>query len=156
MAFSTADVSLITMQNILSTSVGVAFAYPILSQIIDIKNEKILKECDRVIKIIHTKGDQIGFLDLASDQIEFKHYAFRSSKVASYLTGFSALVGTIAFFVLFLSTINQKLSLSFVEATLFSLLLSSPFFLAGLQLIRWWDGYAKFSTAIGYYRGDNM
>lgn len=143
-----------SLQNVFSTGVGVAFAYPILSQIIDIKNEKILSECTRVLKFTERHHGKTGLSDLGSEKIQYQFRLNSIGIINGRLTFFSAVLGFCAFVLLVISTIEPSVCISKSTSVLICLTLSSPFVLGIFQVTRWYDSYARFSSAIAYYRGD--
>jgi hypothetical protein len=107
---------LASLQNVFSASIGVAIAYPILSQIIDIKNQKALKECRRVLSFTKRHHGESGFNDLGNEQLEYQFEIHRISKVDGKLTLLSALIGFIAFFSLAFSALNPSICTSYTTA----------------------------------------
>ncbi|KRB60294.1 hypothetical protein ASE04_24810 [Rhizobium sp. Root708] len=145
-------VLLTSLQNVFSTGVGVAFAYPILSQIIDIKNEKILAECARVLKFTERIHGKAGLSDLGNEKLQFQFELNRIGIMNGRLTFASAIIGFVAFLLLVISSIVPTICIARSTSVWSCLIFTSPFLLGIVQLIRWYDGYARLSSAISYYR----
>ena len=153
MALSTcAEIVLSSLQNVFSTSVGVGFAYPILSQIIEVKNEHTLRECDRVLRLKGQKGADIAYLGARKNQFQFKLSAL--SKLNTHLTMLAAIIGIVSFVLLVFSSLNPLLCISQATSFLICGALSLPFAVGVFQLLRWYDAHAELYGAITYLRGD--
>ncbi len=148
------EVLLTTLQNVFSTTVGVAFAYPILSQIVDIKNEKTLRECNRVMKIAEKYHGKIGLSHLGREKNQYQFKLDGLSNLNSYLTFFSALIGVMAFLLLIFSAVSLPVCISSQFSAIICVLFSMPFAAGVFQLIRWYDAHSRLQGAIAYYRGD--
>lgn len=156
MALATcAEVLLTSLQNVFSTSVGVSFAYPILSQIIDVKSEKALKECSRVLGGVERYHGKNGMIHLGREKTQCQFDFQRLSDLNLYLMMFSALIGVISFILLVFSSISSGVRISSNFSIVICLVLSSPFAMGIFQLLRWYDAYARLEGAVSYYRGDH-
>ena len=149
-----AEMLFTSLQSIFSTSVGVSFAYPILSQVIDIKNEKTLKECDRVMRITEKMHGKAGLAHLGREKNQYQFKLHVLAKLNAYLTALSAIIGVLAFFLLVVSSLYTSICISQSSAMIVCVSLSAPFALGVYQLLRWHDAYTQFQGAIEYYRGD--
>lgn len=148
------EILLTSLQNVFSTTVGVSFAYPILSQIIDLKNEKTLKECDRVLRLLGNTKEQGDVIRLGGEKNQFQFRSNVISRLTENLTIFSAGVGVLSFSMLVTSSLTS-ICISHVTALFVCSLLSSPFALAVYQLLRWYDSHSRLRGAISFYRGDH-
>lgn len=137
-----------------STSVGVCFAYPILSQIVDIKNEKTIKECDRVMRVAEKFYGKNGLSHLGAEKNEYQFKLHKLSGLNTLLTFLSTLIGFAAFSLLVVSSIKPSIHVDHTISSLICVILCLPFALGLFQLFRWHDAYSKLQGAISYYRGD--
>lgn len=145
-----------SFQNVFSTSVGVAFAYPILSQILDLKSEKALSECRRVMLIADKRGQKLDLERLGAERNRYQFRLEDISRMNSRLTTIASSVGVLAFLLLVFSTVSPPICLSFPASIWLCLLMSTPFLLGLLQVLRWYDNYAWLMGSISYYRGDHL
>lgn len=154
--FTCDGILLSSVQNVFSTSVGVAFAYPILSRILDLKSEKVLIECRRVMLIAEKNHQKLDLARLGADKNRYQFRLEDISRMNSLLTIISSSVGVISFVLLVLSTVSPPICLSFPASILLCLLMATPFFLGLMQVLRWYDNYAWLMGSISFYRGDHL
>tara|TARA_R110002020_G_scaffold363176_1_gene575454 strand:+ start:30 stop:515 length:486 start_codon:yes stop_codon:yes gene_type:complete len=155
MSLVTCDgIHLASLQNVISASIGVAIAYPILAQIIEIRNEKVLKECRRVLTFTRRNHGDSGFSDLGNEQVQYQFGLHRIAKMNGTLTLFSTSIGFFAYINLTISSLGIVDCISEEIAYALCFLYSSPFILGVLQIQKWYDNYSRFNCAIAYYRGD--
>lgn len=142
---------LVALQGGFSTTVGVSLAFPILSQIIDSKNLRVVQECNRILRKNSIRNDRGAFLDLGTMLNGYQFSLEKLSKMNGVLMILCAAIGTFSFFMLLLSTFLPTLCLpnEYVLCSLGSM--AMPFVFGVFYLLCWYDKLSAIRGRIYYY-----